>query len=517
MIDWAGIKPVGLVSGRLLLSAIFLVAAVAKFLDRGGGRLALMGFGVPAGIAPALALALPLAELAVALALIPVSLAWFGAIGALCLLLLFVVAIGANLALGRKPDCRRFGQLHSAPVGWSTLMRNAVLACAAGCLVWQGRSDPGPSLAGLFDELATSRSVVLVSWTFGLALFASQAALLVQILKQQGRILLRLDSLDARPAASSGAAFQPQAHVAGLPVGSPAPNFRLTSLDGKFITLGDLLARAKPLLLLFTNPNCGPCQALLPEVGRWQLEYGPKLTIALVSEGTAAENRAKIGEDGFGQVLLQQKREVCDDYRAWGTPAAVVIRQDSVVATPVAQGADAIRLLVARSMNGGQVFQSGANGPAGTGHPAALSSTAKLGEPAPHLKLSDLNGKIVGLDAFRGRKILLLFWNSQCGFCQRMLSDLQHWDADPPRGAPSLVVLSAGTAEGGREMALHAPILIDSSGQAGRAFGANGTPMGILIDEKGRIASGVAAGADAVFELAGGRPLSQPPLMFIKP
>jgi hypothetical protein len=33
------------------------------------------------------------------------------------------------------------------------------------------------------------------------------------------------------------------------------------------------------------------------------------------------------------------------------------------------------------------------------------------------------------------------------------------------------------------------------------AFDAHGTPMGVLIDE-GRIASRVAAGADAVFELA---------------
>jgi hypothetical protein len=32
--------------------------------------------------------------------------------------------------------------------------------------------------------------------------------------------------------------------------------------------------------------------------------------------------------------------------------------------------------------------------------------------------------------------------------------------------------------------------------------GANGTPMAVVLDERGRIASEVAAGADAVFALA---------------
>jgi thiol-disulfide isomerase/thioredoxin len=243
------------------------------------------------------------------------------------------------------------------------------------------------------------------------------------------------------------------------------------------------------VLLLFTNPNCGPCQALLPEVGRWHREHSAKLTVALVSEGTAADNRAKTAEQGLSRVLLQKKREVADVYQAWGTPAAVVIRPDGAIGSSVAQGADTIRGLVA---------QSAARTP-------ALLPAARLGDTAPQLELADLNGKTVGIAAFRGRKILLLFWNPRCGFCQRMLSDLQDWDADPPPRAPALVVVSAGTAEDSRAMGLRAPILLDPTGQAGAPFGANGTPMGILIDAKGRIASNIAAGAEAVFELAGKR------------
>lgn len=473
-------------AARLLLASVFTVAGIAKAADPAGGRQALIGFGVPHRLAAALAIALPLTELAVAAALVPVSLAWFGAVGALTLLLVFVVAIGINLALGRKPDCHCFGQLHLAPVGWSTLARNVVLASAAGLLVWQGRIDPGPSLVNWVADLTPSEHVALLGGFLGLALLAGQAALLVQILKQQGRILLRLDALDARPA-SSGTAVQPQAPVAGLPVGSPAPSFRLGGLDGKTVTLEGLLTAARPLLLLFTNPNCGPCQALLPEVGLWHRDHSAKLTVMLVSEGTAADNRVKIAEQGLSRVLLQQKREVAEIYQAWGTPSAVVIRPDGVIASPLAQGADAIRALVAQSVV----------------RTPALVPAAKLGDPAPQLELADLNGKTIGLSAFRGRDILLLFWNPRCGFCQRMLSDLQEWDADPPLGAPTLVVVSTGTPEEGRAMGLRAPILLDLTGQAGASFGANGTPMGILIDAKGRIASEVAAGAQAVFKLAG--------------
>lgn len=84
-----------------------------------------------------------------------------------------------------------------------------------------------------------------------------------------------------------------------------------------------------------------------------------------------------------------------------------------------------------------------------------------------------------------------------------MLHDLQDWDANPSPGAPRLVVVSAGTVEDGRAMGLRSPILLDPTGQRGGAFGANGTPMGILIDARGRLASEVATGAQAVFELIG--------------
>ena len=127
-----------LLIARLLLAAVFTLAGVAKLSDLKGSRKAIIDFGLPALLASPLALLLPLAELAVAAALIPASSAWWGAVGALGLLLLFVMGISINLARGKKPECHCFGQLHSAPAGWKTLARNGVLAAVAGFVLWEG-------------------------------------------------------------------------------------------------------------------------------------------------------------------------------------------------------------------------------------------------------------------------------------------------------------------------------------------------------------------------------------------
>src|SRR3712207_7952948 len=105
---------IALFVARVLLAGVFFVAGLSKLADRAGSRQAIIDFGLPALLATPLGILLPLAELAVAAALIPASTAWWGALGAVALLLLFIVGISINLARGRKPDCHCFGQLHSS-------------------------------------------------------------------------------------------------------------------------------------------------------------------------------------------------------------------------------------------------------------------------------------------------------------------------------------------------------------------------------------------------------------------
>jgi thiol-disulfide isomerase/thioredoxin len=128
----------------------------------------------------------------------------------------------------------------------------------------------------------------------------------------------------------------------------------------------------------------------------------------------------------------------------------------------------------------------------------------KVGEPAPEVRLADLEGDEVSLqEDFRDEESLVLFWNPGCGFCQQMLPDLKQWEANSPEDAPKLLVVSAGSEEANKEMGLASPVVLDQQFAVGRAFGASGTPSAVFVDAEGKVASEVAVGASAVMELAG--------------
>jgi peroxiredoxin len=509
-----------LLIARLLLALIFVIAGVTKLSDRGGSRQALVDFGLPAAVASPLGTLLPLTELTVAAALIPAATAWWGASGALALLLLFVAGISINLARGRRPDCHCFGQLHSAPAGWKTLARNGVLAAIAGFVVWEGYDGgAGPSAVAWLGALSIGQLLGLLGGVLVLALLAGQWGFLFHLLRQNGRLLVRLEALETTLAEGGGVVAPSQngtpLHQAeGLPVGSSAPDFNLSGLHGETLTLEALRAPGKPVMMFFTDPGCGPCNALLPEVGRWQEEHAQKLSLALVSRGEVEENKTKGSEHGLKNVLLQKDWEVSESYEVRGTPSAVLIAPDGKVASPVTGGAEGIRALLAHAVGERAQLPMQPHQPQAQGQPCpncgkvhaaapTVPAAQKVGEEAPEVKLPDLGGHTVGLADFRGEQALVLFWNPGCGFCQQMLPDLKEWESEAPEDAPRLVVVSAGSEEANREMGLASPVLLDQQFAVGRAFGASGTPSAVLVDAEGKVASEVAVGAQAVLELAG--------------
>jgi methylamine dehydrogenase accessory protein MauD len=498
---------VALLLARLLLAVVFAVAGVAKLADRAGSGRAVAEFGVPTPLATPLGVLLPLAELAVAAALIPTSTAWWGAVGAFMLLLLFVVGIGANLARGRKPDCHCFGQLHSEPAGWKTLARNGVLAALAGFVVWRGYGGAGPSAVGWLTNLSTAQAAGLVVGLAVLGAVAAQWWLLLHLLRQNGRLLLRVQALEWGAPSSGGVADRP---AAGLPIGEVAPDFELPGLNGGMLTVGSLRAAEKPAMLLFTDPDCGPCTAMLPDIRRWQKAHAEDLTIALVSRGTVEENRAKATEHGLRGIFLQKDWEVSEAYGVDSTPSAVLVLSGGTIGSPVLEGEEGVKALLAYAMGERGRMPTYPGSRQGELHPAPGDGGAapaepegpRVGEPAPQIELPDLGGETVALADFRGEKTLVLLWDPGCGFCREMLPDLKEWEANPPEGAPNLFVVSAGTVEANKEMGLSSPVVLDGEQfPAGRAFGADGTPSAVLVDERGRIASELAVGLQAVLEL----------------
>jgi peroxiredoxin len=444
-------------------------------------------------------------------------------VGALALLLLFVSGISINLARGRKPECHCFGQLHSAPAGWRTLARNGVLAAVAGFILWEGYyGGAGPSAVAWLGVLTSAQLLGLIAGLVVLGILLGQWWFLMHLLRQNGRLLTRIEALEGS-FETDGAAPSPNGVPTqapeGLPVGDEAPDFALKGLHGETLTLESLRAPAKPVMLLFTDPGCGPCNALLPEVGRWQQEHAEKLNLSLISRGDLEENKTKAQEHGLRNVLLQKDWEVSEAYKIMGTPSAVLIGPDGKVATPVAGGAEGIRALLSYAVGERAQLPMQPQQPQAQGQPCpncgkvhpngngaaqqAERMGPKVGEPAPEVKLADLEGEEVSLqEDFRGQESLVLFWNPGCGFCQQMLPGLKEWESGAPAGAPRLVVVSAGSEEANREMGLTSPVLLDQNFATGRAFGASGTPSAVLVDAEGKVASQVAVGAPAVMALA---------------
>ena len=84
-----------------------------------------------------------------------------------------------------------------------------------------------------------------------------------------------------------------------------------------------------------------------------------------------------------------------------------------------------------------------------------------------------------------------------------MLDNLKALEANPPPGAPELLIISAGTVKANEAMGLRSQVVLDEEFSVGWTYGASGTPSAVLIDAAGNVASEVVAGSSEVFELAG--------------
>jgi peroxiredoxin len=125
------------------------------------------------------------------------------------------------------------------------------------------------------------------------------------------------------------------------------------------------------------------------------------------------------------------------------------------------------------------------------------------GTPAPDFALPDLTGAPHKLADFRGRKVLLVFFNPACGFCTQMAPELAQLPVDGGQAVP--LVITTGSADANRQLVegyqMHCPVLLDAKGDIGARYQMTGTPTGYLIDEQGVIASPLAVGAPELLTL----------------
>mgnify|MGYP001557905157 CR=1 FL=1 len=123
-----------------------------------------------------------------------------------------------------------------------------------------------------------------------------------------------------------------------------------------------------------------------------------------------------------------------------------------------------------------------------------------VGTAAPAFSLKNLDGKTVSLADFRGKPVVLEWINPNCPFSRR------HSEAKTMASTagkhPEAVWLGINSTNGGsgdfvapeQHRAFNAKngigydVLYDTSGETGRAYGANTTPHMIVVDKNGMVA-----------------------------
>jgi len=120
----------------------------------------------------------------------------------------------------------------------------------------------------------------------------------------------------------------------------------LPLVDGGEVALEDFAG--KRLLLVFSDPHCGPCNELAPRLEALR-RANPGFEMLILSRGDLDENRKKVREHNLTvPVALQRKWEISKQYATFATPVAYMIDSDGVLASDLAMGAEKILALAGR-------------------------------------------------------------------------------------------------------------------------------------------------------------------------
>jgi peroxiredoxin len=338
-----------------------------------------------------------------------------------------------------------------------------------------------------------------------------------QIVRQNGRILLRLESIEKRLAMGNAG----QRHEArGLSVGTLAPDFELPDLGGRRRKLSSF--RGQDVLLIFFNPKCGFCTKMAADLAALPPEAAGGRAIPLVvTTGNADENRQFVEQHGIRCLaLLQKQGEVATQYRAQGTPMGYRIDASGRIASELTVGAEALLLLAAASNPVSRRNQASAKDAHGTPrNPSAHKdkqpdpslarsrlnrSGLKAGAVAPEFRLPLVEGGELALNDLRGKRLLLVFSDPNCGPCDELAPRLQELHLE--RLDFQVLVISRHDVEATRakaaDLGLSFPIVMQRQWEISLKYGMFATPIGYLIDEQGTIVRDVAVGVEPILALA---------------
>jgi peroxiredoxin len=330
--------------------------------------------------------------------------------------------------------------------------------------------------------------------------FVLLGLLLYRMLRQQGRVLLRLEALEAGLA--SPERTPTNGHPLGLPLATSVPPFRLPDLNGAEVGLEDY--RGRRVFLVHWDPQCGFCRRIAPELAKLQGGLKERKTeLLLLSYRDSESNKALAEEHGLDcPILLQADGETVEAFAMLGTPAAYLLDEKGRVAKALALGADQVPALAREA--------AGAKARLGTERPLAESRIEREGIPAgsraPSFDLPDLHERKVSLEDYLGRRLLIVFSDPECGPCDAVAPDLARFDREHRGDGLDVLMVSRGEPEENRRKAaehgIEFPVVIQRGWKLSKKYGIFATPVAFLVDERGLIARDVARGGPEILRLA---------------
>ena len=131
-----------------------------------------------------------------------------------------------------------------------------------------------------------------------------------------------------------------------------------------------------------------------------------------------------------------------------------------------------------------------------------VGHAAKVGEPAPAFRGTDTRGQVHALSDFKGKFVVLEWHNQGCPYVKKHYSsgNMQRLQKEwTGKGVVWLTVISSAPGAQGHVTAEQADayvrerqaaptaVILDASGEIGRAYDAKTTPHMIVIDPTGRL------------------------------
>jgi len=345
-------------------------------------------------------------------------------------------------------------------------------------------------------------SAILTIIAFQALILFSLWGILYQVVKQQGRILLRLDQLDHR-----AVHVETERGQQGLEVGTTISTFRLPDIEGGMVSLEDF--RGKHVLLVYWGPNCGFCELLAPDLARLQGDLRVAgVQLVLVSQDDAQANRRLVEESGLKCPTLLMEGDhplvVQGAFREMGTPSAYLLDEQGSVSRPLAVGGDAI-LALAMGAIGDRPRRGRLPGERPLNESRIERNGLKAGTPAPPFRLTDLRGETIALEDYRGRQVLLVFTDPNCGPCEVLAPHLVRVHREHRDNGLALLMVARGEIEENRHKAdkygFEFPVVLQERWKLSREYGIFVVPVAFLIDEEGVIVKDVARGVDEILAL----------------